>query len=234
LSIIIYESTQESIIELQEAHKNNFLLAEFGFGNKDLLTGRLSDGTPLDEGVKKDAKERINEFGQKNFMVALVGGIEDGKFQIYYANTGGDGNKSSRPYASIGSGSDESGKILSSYFIRMPRHKRNDVSAGEGLSKLIEATNASSDLNVGVGGIPSIAYVTVDGISTPNEENCILAGEIITGLTWGQLDRNFAYEAVEELVTGNADPKNIEEKMKENAKDWEILNRILRGYKIVE
>ena len=132
---------------------------------------------------------------------------------------------------SIGSGEDESDRILTNFYAKMPRKKRNQISPEEGIIKLIEATNASARLNPGVGGIPSIIYLDKEGVKEPSEEQCILSTEIVEGLIRGLLDSDFAYDAVSKLVLQDGDFETIEEQMKTKAKDWKRLDRILRGYK---
>ena len=101
----------------------------------------------------------------------------------------------------------------------------------EGLAIAIEATNASSDINVGVGGSPSIMYVAKDGVIVPNENQCILASEIIRGMTRGYLARDFALEKVYGLVVKGADFEKTDEEMKSAATDWRKFELSLRGYK---
>jgi hypothetical protein len=136
---------------------------------------------------------------------------------------------------SIGSGADESDKVLSGYVERLPREQREKIQTVEGLVKLIEATNGAANLNVGVGGSPSIIYVKKDEdkdvVKQPNESQCILASEVVEGYTRGLLDRDFTYSAVRRLVLENVDFRTVEEGMKQKAKDWKKLDRLLRGYK---
>lgn len=99
------------------------------------------------------------------------------------------------------------------------------------MAKVIEATNASSRLNVGVGGAPSIVYIREGEVIIPDEARCIKATEIVTGLTSGLLTKDFSYQALSDLIYGKKNPLIIEEEMKNNAKDWNKLDRIFRGYK---
>lgn len=227
-----YVKVNDVLIEYKNRVKNNVLRSNLGISFNEMITGTHTEsGRPLDESAKNAGRALLQQVDENYAMGVLLGGIEDGRFEIYSLNTGGTGEKLSRPYCSIGIGADESDKVLSNYVSRLPRDKREDIDKYEGLVKIIEATNAASNLNVGVGGVLSIAYVANDGISVPNENQSILASEIVEGLTRGLLDRNFAYQAVNGLVTQNFDFEEVEEKMKLKAKDWGKLDRILRGYK---
>ncbi len=163
----------------------------------------------------------------------LLGSIFDDKFEICYVdNTGRDSKKMPRPYSSIGSGADESDKVLSRYVSELPRSKRNNIKEVEGLIKLIEATNASANLNIGVGGNSSIVYIDEKGVRIPEENECILASEIVEGYTRGLLNKAFAYESIEKLVLDGTEFEFVEKKMRKSAKDWDKLDSVLRGYKV--
>jgi len=228
----IYHLTNNVLINYKNHLKNNVLRANISYDLDDFLTGHLSRANkPLDESSKNYAAGLLKDIDEKTSMVALIGGKESGKFNIYEITSNGFSFKSSRPYASIGSGEDESGKVLSSYVSHLPRNKRENIDKTEGLSKIIEATNASSRLNVGVGGAPSIMYFGKE-IIIPNENQCILATEIVEGLTNNFLEKDIAHEYLSRLIFDNENFQKIEEEIKTKlGKDWEKLNKVLRGYK---
>ena len=126
-------------------------------------------------------------------------------------------------YGTIGSGADESDKVLSGYVAGLPREKRESIDKQEGLVKVIDATNASSNLNMGVGGSPSIIHVSNDGIKEPNENQCILASELVKGLNWGLLDKEFVYSAVAKLVYDSADFNQVYDEMMRVSSDTRRL-----------
>lgn len=230
---LIYEMTKSYLAVLKNSKKNQFLMGSFGLTLEELQTG-FKKGTRIDDQYKSKANEAINERSFKDYVntVILLGGLCSGKFEIFLVNTDGfEVNKNCNSYNSIGSGADESDKILSQYLAVMPREKREKIAVDEGLVKLIEATNASVNMNVGVGGNPSIVYLDKNGVKEPTEEQCILASEIVEGFTRGLLERDFTYDAVSRLVIKNAGFETVEEQMKKEAKDWNKLDRILRGYK---
>lgn len=229
----VYQIAQSALVKHRKNLKDKVLLMNVGIDLKDFLSGAFGkDRRRLDDGPKNYAGSLVNKIDNEYSMTFLLGGVDNGKFDIYYVSSGHAGSKVSRPYCSIGSGSDESDKVLSGYVANLPRASRDSIDRQEGLVKIIEATNASSNLNVGVGGSPSIAFMSADGkIVTPGENQCILASELVDGLTNDLLPRDFVYNAVSNLVYANGDSEKIEEEMKTKSTDWKKLDRILRGYK---
>jgi len=230
---IVYGITKKVLADLKNSKRDKYLQDNFGITFEELQTG-MKNGKNLDEPFKKSAFDHL--MGNQNFNEYLAAGILLGaicneRFEIFYADSQGHANKISRPYMSIGSGADESDKVLARYVADLPRERRDKITIRDGLVKLIEATNASANMNVGVGGNPSIIYVSEKGIKVPGEEQCILASEIVEGYTRGLLDIEFTYYAIPELIVCNGDFEKIEEMMKEKAKDWKRLDRLLRGYK---
>ncbi len=228
-----YGLVQDVLINYKNDLKNRFLLCNIGISLKDFLTGTYkSSEQKLDGKIMEQAASLIHQADGDTAISLLLGGLQDKKFDIYELSSFYAGRNISRPYATIGSGKDESEKVLSGYVASLPREKRSAIDKREGLVKIIEATNASSNLNMGVGGSPSIVYITADSkIKRPNEKQCVLASELVEGLSNSLLPKDFVYDKVFELVCDNGDFKEIEEKMKEKSCDWNKLDRILRGYK---
>ena len=231
---LIFQVSKGVISSLKNSAKNKYLMDKFGISFDEFQTGTKQDGIRLDDPFKERAYRSLLEdpfFGSIGAQI-LLGGLCNDKFEIFYLDTeGGQANKKFLPFASIGSGYDESDKVLSEFYAEMPREKRDRIPVEDGLVKLIEATNASARLNVGVGGIPSIVYFDETGIKEPSENQSILASEIVEGLSRGLLERDFVYDSINQLVLQNADFETVEEQMKTKAKDWKKLDRFLRGYK---
>jgi len=229
----LYDLAKRMIGSVKNSKKNDFLFANFGITLDEFVTG-LRNGVKLDEPLKGKAYDALNNenFNRNIDLSILIGGLYEGKFEINYVDSRGTAClRIPQPYYSIGSGSDEAGKILSRYVINMPREKREKIPIEEGLVKLIEATSSASDINVGVGGIPSIVYLSKGSVKIPNENQCVLATEIVEGYVRNILDRDFTFRSISDLVLNNADFRTVEEQMKSRAKDWNQLDKILRGYK---
>ena len=229
----VFLISQNSLANHKNNFKNQVLSANLGISLDDLLTGILSrNGRKLDESVMQAGRNILRDVDEKGGISLILGGLEDKKFGIYILDTSYGGRLISRPYCSIGSGSDESEKVLSRYIASLPRDGRESINKHEGVVKIIEATNASSNLNIGVGGSPSIVYVSEEQILRPNEQQCVLASELVEGLTNNLLERDFVYDSVSRLIFDDGKFDDIEEEMKQRAKDWKNLDRLLRGYKI--
>lgn len=229
----VYEITKQVLSDLKNSKKDKYLQDNFGITLEELQTG-MKEGKNLDDPFKKSAFDSLignQSFNEYLAAGILLGAVCDERFEIFYADSQGHASKISRPYMSIGSGADESDKVLSRYVAGLSREQREKIQVEEGLVKLIEATNGSANLNVGVGGSPSIVYINKDKVIEPNESQCILASEIVEGYTRDLLDQDFVYGAVVRLVLENADFETVEGEMKREAKDWAKLDRILRGYK---
>ena len=233
---LVYEITKQVLANLKNSKKDKYLQDHFGITLEELQTG-MKRGKPLDDSFKKSAFENLMNNQGSGYVDAgiLLGAVCDERFEIFYTDTQGHGHKISRPYVSIGSGADESDKVLAKYVTGLPREQREKIQVEEGLVKLIEATNGAANLNVGVGGSPSIIYLKKEGdkdmVKQPNENQCILASEVVEGYTRGLLDRDFVYSAVVKLILENVDFRIVEEDMRKKATDWAKLDRILRGYK---
>jgi hypothetical protein len=231
----IFEIVNSFTIQYKNQLKNNVLNASLGIGLDDLLTGTLLRvGKPLDDGAKNYGGSILQKFDQETQTEILLGGIEDNKFDIYRVNTQGVSIKSARPNESIGSGADESEKVLSNYVARLKRNQKDEINLMEGLTKIIEATNASARLNIGVGGTISIAYISGNGIKMPTEDRCRLASEIVEGLTFNLIAPDVSYDLLQRVIFKDEKDETIEaidEEMKTKTKDWKKLDRLLRGYK---
>jgi len=229
----VRDIAKAALYELKLNHKNDALAANLGINLEAYLTGVSSrSGNPLDSATREYANAVINRVVEILDSSMLIGGMDKEEFKISLLSSEGHSFVISRPYSSIGSGSDESDKVLSLYVAGLPREKRESIDVREGLVKIIEATNAASNFNVGVGGSPSIVHIDSDGIKRPGESKCILASELVKGLTRGYLGRDFVYENVQKLVLDdNAGFRDIEEEMKSQATNWDEFSRVLRGYK---
>jgi hypothetical protein len=229
----IYRVAKGMVISLKNDKKDYYLRSNFSISLEELQTGVKERGGKLDEAFKRKASEMVEKYIDEYSSGILMAGISEGRFDIYLVDSNGNSfNKISESYESIGSGRDASDRILSSYVAELPRELRDKIPVEEGLVKLIEATNGSANSNIGVGGSPSIVYLNKDGeVKIPNESQCILASEVVEGLTRGLLNQDFVYGAVRRLVLENADFRTVEEEMRQKAKDWAKLDRVLRGYK---
>ncbi len=222
----------QNIIDLKRSDVGRNLMANLGISIEDALSG-THNGRPLDSEVKSRIASIIQGSDERMGMAVLVGGITPKGFEIYTQDSGGYLAQSSTPYVSVGSGSDESNKVLSQFVIGLPRDQRLQIDPKLGIAKVIEATNASTQINVGVGGIPSIAYVTRNGILQPGEDETKLATELVASLPTGILSKEFVYNSTFDLITNGASFSQTHQAMREVAGDKiGDLELFLRGYRI--
>ncbi len=221
---------KDTLFEAKNQRKDDALRAMYDLSLEEIKTG-VSRKSGMQLADLTNPVNMLQQLEEQLSLGILIGGLSGNGFEVYLLSPQTGTTKISRPYASIGSGSDESDKVLSSYAASLTRDNRLCIGSEEGLVKLIEATNAASDINVGVGGIPSIRYISQKKVYAPNEENCILSGELVKGYIRDLLPRDFVYSSVMNLVKGEAEFEKVEEDMKTKSKDWKKLDRILRGYK---
>lgn len=232
---LIHDVMDQSLSRTKIDKKDKWLKDCFGVSLNELQAGVKYDGTKIDDTYKSRAFDSL--MGDRQLMESTsaaigLGGFVDGRFELFYADsTGSSDAKVPRHCITIGSGSDQADRVLSKYIESLPRKMRENIPVKEGLVKLVEATNAAKSSNQGVGGIPSILYMDKNQIIETDENSCVLAGELVEGLTTNQLDYQFVQDAVNSLIMGNSTFQEMEKEMRAEAKDWDKLDKYLRGYK---
>jgi len=227
----VSDIVRETIIKYYHEEKDAILRAQHGFSLQDLNSATLSNGRPISSGAIDSARNTLGSMMGHRSLSILLGGMHEDKFFIYGLDNGGHATQFVAPNATIGSGYDESNRVLAGYIGQMPREKRNQIDPKSGLVMAIEATNGSSQFNNGVGGTPSIIYMDGETTYTPSESQCRAASEVVKGLTWGQLTREYAQDAVYGLVVGGLDYGDTIKEMMGSAKSPERFNLLLRDYK---
>ena len=128
-------------------------------------------------------------------------------YEIYLANSPA---LVARPYSSTGSGIDESDKVLYKFALGLGREERQNIPFVKGMAALINATNASSDFNQGVGGVPTISYFNDGKIVFLDEESSRLATEIVRVGEIGLIRAESANESLEVLLRKTSECDLIE------------------------
>ncbi|MBI4983332.1 hypothetical protein HZC32_01695, partial [Candidatus Woesearchaeota archaeon] len=106
----------KSTISFINNYKDSCIQANYNISLSEFQAGKTKEGSPLDLEFKKPIADYFNQLNKEIVYPnsILVGGINGEKFEIYYFYFGNCSFiRSSTPYASIGSGSDEAGRILS-------------------------------------------------------------------------------------------------------------------------
>lgn len=217
-------------------HINEMMYANFGFGVGEYISGKLVDGTPLGPHVLQSAEKLYNgndQFAQRNRTNEfIVIGQDKNDSKIFYVPVVGKPMESSLPFATAGSGYDEADKVLYDFIKSVPRDDRKDIDFVNGMAALIRATNRASELNPGVGGIPTISYFSGEKSKVLPEQDSLLAAEIVKVADGRLISEAESLQSLELLLADGADFKAIEEKIfwdRENRRD--IMN-FLRGYRV--
>ena len=186
-----------------------------------ILPGMLQD-------LKAESQSAMQRF---NSLYLLVGKDDSGcgLSSIYF---GSSPSVSSIPYSSFGSGRDQSDSVLGKYVTELKRKDMENIPFIPGMAALIRATNDSSDFNQGVGGIPAIAYLDSDGITTLDEDAALLASEIVRVQDAELITGRRAEMALEGILSGGLSFDQAEKKaFRDSRKEKEIM-RFLRGFKV--
>lgn len=217
---------------------NNYLRSVFDVNNQAALSGHiLVEGNLVQINspkLKNDIEEAhmghnlyLREILNNEFL--LVGRSGQGT-KIYCVQTGTIPILGVRPYAIIGS---ENGAtaILYQFIKNMKREQRNNINPVEGMSALIRATNASSDFNQGVGGVPTISRFGPEGIIFLEEDESRLASELVRARDAGLVADDLHYNCLEQLLTKKACFEEVEKKAFREKNNYDQIMHLLRGYK---
>lgn len=215
---------------------NQTMLERFGFSSKDFLTGKLVDGTPIGPHLLQPAWEVYvgNDDAVKNRRSneAILIGRDNDDFRVYRVAMTGQIGEWPLPFAAAGSGSDEADNILHAFLRSIPRDQRSNIDFVEGMGALIGATNHAVDLNNGVGGIPTIAYVRGEKSATLSEQSSLLASEIVRVYDERLVDKEKALEGLNALLTDDNKWEEVEKKLFQQSPRARDITRFLRGYRI--
>jgi hypothetical protein len=220
-----------AMLEVKDSMRYFRLKGALGIHYNNFLTGRLDDGTQLSDSILRKAGEYLDQFEELTQSGFVLGGIDnDNRFSIYKLSSQGLTMRSSSPYASIGSGSDQSQNILSRFASGLRRDERDDTEPVDGLYTIVEATNASR-INQGVGGTMTIYKISPEGITSVDEDESRLVGEIVEADSLGYLDQSYTDQILNGLVFENMRFDDAYDAFRNLADDWDELDLILRGYR---
>ncbi len=228
LSDILLEAYRENINEQMRAH--------FGFGVGEYISGKLADGTPIGLHVLQSAErlyggdDRVGQRNRANEFVVI--GKDENDSKIFSVSVVGKPTESSLPFATAGSGYDEADKVLHDFIKSVPRDDRNDIDFVNGMAALIRATNRASELNPGVGGIPTISYFNGEKSRVLPEQDSLLATEIVKASDGNLVSETESLQSLEGLLADNANFKAIEEKIFWNKNNYREIMEFLRGYRV--
>ncbi len=207
----------------------------FGFGAHEYIAGRLADGTPIGQHLLAPVGEvylgRDPEIKEARMNGFLALGKDESGISLYCLPMGERPFLSPTPYGSIGSGRDESDKVLYGFVKNLPRDGRHSIDIVDGMAALIRATNRSSDINQGVGGIPTVAYFDDKKLVVLGENESLFATELVKVGDSGLVNIDVVKSGLGKLL-GNTDSSLIEEELFTNQPNSIEIMRFLRGYRL--
>jgi len=210
----------------------------FGFGANEYIAGRLNNGTPIGQHLLSPAGEvylgRDPDIRQTKNNEFLVVGADSAGNGLYLVPMGERPFLSSFAYGSAGSGQDESDKALHDFVRRLPRADRHTIDKIDGMTALVRATNRSSELNQGVGGIPTVAYFDEAGVSVLDEDRSLLSTEIVKAGDAALLTSADVRRALSKLIFEKEDSRDVEKEVFLDKNNVAEIMRFLRGYRVVQ
>jgi hypothetical protein len=216
---------------------NDYLISEFGIDASSALSGHAIVGgkhVPLEgqirEKVASVVSGQVPALGQLFHSGFIVLGSDAKAPSIYNLAFGEMMLLGSHPYASIGSGADESDKVLYQFLKSKRREERSAVGLVEGMAALIRATSASSDFNKGVGGVPTISYFSDSKTVVLREDESRLATEIVKVADAGFVNPKAAYGVLDQILTKEARADKVNKDFFRASPKYHKMMDFLRGY----
>ena len=116
--------------------------------------------------------------------------------------------------------------------------RRGNIDPIEGTYEAIKAINSARRFDIGVDGYYNMIFI--DGskenfdekVFQVNDDRSKLASEIVESSEFNCIGKDRAYKLINDLFFLKRSFKEVEDKFKGSTKNWKLLNRFLRGYKI--
>ena len=222
----------EVMIKMKREGIDSHLRSNYGVDTARAISGEGID-MQLKERVMKVLTGEDRRMGQfYSGMFILIGKDKD-KVNLYNIPIAERPMLSSRPYGSVGSGSDESDKVLYSFVESLKKDQRKNIDPSSGMMALIRATNASSEINQGVGGVPTISYFNSNAIKILGEDESRLATEIVKVMDANLIKKSLAKDSISDLLYNSENFEDIENKAFNcKGSNYNQIMRFLREYKI--
>lgn len=233
--------TAQVMAAVKKQYIDGYLYAKFRLRECDFQAGQQStpEGVrPIEPSLMQQYQQLISGQGEISqllnnsflLMARDSEGIQLYQASMFFANP----VPVSRPYETVGSGSDTADSELYAFFERLPRDKRSDITPVEGIAALLSATDRAGVRNQGVGGTPLIAVVKGDKFIMPDETSCKLGVEVVKAAKSGLVPAGFYQEALSALIYGNTPFNEVDAEMwgaAERLGTRKSLELMLRGYK---
>ena len=212
---------------------DDYLHSKYGVGINAFHTGLDARGNPIGEALKRRIEGAIDTNGSEiadmvnnSFVI-----IEPATMDIW--TTGMLSPTlfpSPRPYAITGSGADIADARLSTFYTGVAREDRANIPFMNGLRAALLAMDDSARMNVGVGGVPSMAVVRDGAFYRPTQRNSRLAVELVRSEDKGLIEDGFVDENLEQLIEDDRSFSDVYRNFPRAAKNRTKLDLFLRGY----
>jgi hypothetical protein len=226
---------------LKRQYVDGYLREKFGISETEFQLGMKQIDHDSARPISEQNMAKYHQFIDNNggeiqqllnsAFLSLV--FSEGKVDLYRVGTNiPKPMPVSTPFETLGSGADIADYEISSFFERIDRDRRENLSPIEALSILLHATERASARNIGVGGIPQIAILYEGEVVEPSPDSSKLATEIVKGYKRGFLHEEFHDLALKNLILEKGEVRPIEEAMWNESTSREDLSKLLRGYNI--
>ncbi|MEM5778142.1 MAG: hypothetical protein QXK49_00730 [Candidatus Aenigmatarchaeota archaeon] len=175
----------------------------FGITYEDYIKGNIA------EDLRKDVMSKMKKFAEKEFETTfLFEGPNENKVEIYSITSPGVANKISERFSIIGSGYDLGEEPLYTFTCKFTGPIKRD----EGLHA-ISLSLAHSYRNLGVGGIPEIAFSNLNEFKTLDERISAVSFNIARKEIDGKISQEDASNYFKEILDNNANIESLAKKL---------------------
>lgn len=237
-------------IELKHRHIDETFKGRYGFTTSEFLAGKYSKGDESVEIKQEDIiasvhdditwQKRTGDMTPVFLNAGIIAGYEPREgFRIFHLSLI---EHLCEPVQEIflndGSGRDMSMVLMTEYTnnLSIPE-RRGDIDPVEGLFAMINAVNAASRFNLGVGGYFNIILFDGKAEEAQNIRTEIsdfrakLASHIVHAAYLGILTENKAKDLLGELIFEKVSFERVFNSMMKQARNEKKLSRMMRGYK---
>lgn len=240
----------ESMKEVKMRHIDSIITGKYNFNSKNFLAGSYNRDAYKYKIEQQEIVENVLSLMSWKGMIEdvryvflnrsiLAGLDQSGEFDIYSLSMiDGSMNKVQSIFQSVGSGQDISDLVFIRWSMNKTLKQRMEgFEPEDGLLAIINATNAASTNNIGVGGYFNI--VLFNGREENPEKRRIeisdhrakLACEIASAYQFDFLQREDASNLLKYLLLENRQFDEVNELFLRQARDLKAMQRFLRGYK---
>ncbi len=234
----VTKSLSDIMQDIKRQKIDGYLKSTYGVNSAEALAGSKSAGDKmiqinpsLLEQINRDYKAHTEESAKFFENVFLVIGRDKDGVSLYQTSMSGAPFSAYNRYLTLGSGSDESDKVLYRFLKGFKREQRGKIDFVEGMAALIRATNASIDFNIGVGGVPAIAYFNSKNAKTLKEDESRMAVELVRVGDAGLISGDKMREGLNSLLVEEKSHKEVEEGIFGQSKKYRQIMSFLRGYR---